>query len=308
MEMNLSFDIEKFNHLIEQKLEHWLVETIKLIPNIFVAILTLFAFIFIANLGGRLFRNLSDRVVDSKEATNLLASIVKVGIITVGFFVALDFVGLQGTVTSLLAGAGILGLAIGFAFQDMTENLISGITMSIRKPFKIGDIVESNGVMGQVIQINLRNTLVETFSGQQVMIPNKMVFRNILTNYSRKGVRKIEIPVGISYADSPTLATKVITEAINQKPYVSNPDETAVHAASFADSSINLLVWFWIDYPGDYGYMEAQNDSIVAIKESLSDAGITIPFPIRTLDFEAKGGESLSSIVSNNVSDIKGSQ
>lgn len=177
--------------------------------------------------------------------------------------------------------------------------------MSIRKPFKIGDIVESNGVMGQVIQINLRNTLVETFSGQQVMIPNKMVFRNILTNYSRKGVRKIEIPVGISYADSPTLATKVITEAINQKPYVSNPDDTAVHAASFADSSINLLVWFWIDYPGDYGYMEAQNDSIVAIKESLSDAGITIPFPIRTLDFEAKGGESLSSIVSNNVSNIK---
>lgn len=85
MEMNLSFDIEKFNHLIEQKLEHWLVETIKLIPNIIVAILTLFAFIFIANLGGRLFRNLSDRVVDSKEATNLLASIVKVGIITVGF-------------------------------------------------------------------------------------------------------------------------------------------------------------------------------------------------------------------------------
>ncbi|MCG9633102.1 mechanosensitive ion channel family protein [Vibrio sp. Isolate30] len=305
MEMNLSFDIEKFNHLIEQKLEHWLVETIKLIPNIIVAFLTLFAFIFIANLGGRLFRNLSDRVVDSKEATNLLASIVKVGITTVGFFVALDFIGLQGTVTSLLAGAGILGLAIGFAFQDMTENLISGITMSIRKPFKIGDIVESNGVMGQVIQINLRNTLVETFSGQQVMIPNKMVFRNILTNYSRKGVRKIEIPVGISYADSPTLATKVITEAINQKPYVSNPNETAVHAVSFSDSSINLLVWFWIDYPGDYGYMEAQNDSIVAIKESLSDAGVTIPFPIRTLDFEAKGGESLSSILSNDVSNIK---
>ncbi|MGB2078134.1 MAG: mechanosensitive ion channel family protein, partial [Pseudoalteromonas tetraodonis] len=173
------------NHLIEQKLEHWLVETIKLIPNLIVALFTLFTFIFIANLGGRLFRNLSNRVVDSKEATNLLASIVKVIIITVGFFVALDFVGLQGTVTSLLAGAGILGLAIGFAFQDMTENLISGITMSIRKPFKIGDIVESNSVMGQVIQINLRNTLVETFSGQHVMIPNKMVFRNILTNYSR---------------------------------------------------------------------------------------------------------------------------
>ncbi|MDV7105833.1 mechanosensitive ion channel family protein [Vibrio sp. TH_r3] len=300
MKLDISFDLEKFTQLIEGKLETWLVEAIKLIPNLIVAIITLIFFIFIANLGGKVFNNLSNKVVDSNQVNNLLSSIVKAAIVAIGFFVALDFIGLQGTVTSLLAGAGILGLAIGFAFQDMTENLISGITMSIRKPFKIGDIIQSNDVMGTIVKINLRNTLVETFSGQHVMIPNKMVFRNILTNYSRKGVRKIEIPVGISYADSPQKAAEVITEALNKKPYIVNKQDTAVYASSFADSSINLLVWFWIEYPGEFGYMDVQHDGIITIHNSLSEAGITIPFPIRTLDFAAKGGKTLSSCLNHS--------
>ncbi|MCL1067519.1 mechanosensitive ion channel family protein [Shewanella olleyana] len=303
METSLSFSLQKFWNLIEGKLEDWLVEAIKLIPNLIVAFITLLVFIFIANIGGKIFKNLSNKVVDSQEVINLLASIIKVTITTIGFFVALDFVGLQGTVTSLLAGAGILGLAIGFAFQDMTENLISGITMSVRKPFKIGDIISSNDVMGRIVKINLRNTLVETFSGQHVMIPNKMVFRSILTNYSRKGLRRIEIPVGISYGDCPKTAAQVITDAINQKPYVANTEKTAVHASSFADSSVNLLVWFWIDYPGHFDYMDVKNDGIITIKETLADAGIMIPFPIRTLDFDAKGGKHLSSVLAEQHQD-----
>ena len=296
--MDSSFDLKKFEHLIAAKLEHWLVEAIKLIPNLIVAFITLLCFICIANIGAKLFTNLSNKIVESNEVTSLLASIVKVAIATIGMFVALDFIGLQGTVTSLLAGAGILGLAIGFAFQDMTENLISGITMSIRKPFKIGDIVKSNDVMGTIIKINLRNTLVETFCGQHVMIPNKMVFRNILTNYSRKGQRRIEIPVGISYADCPEKAAQVITTALNKKPYISNQADTAVYATHFADSSVNLLVWFWIDYPGKYDYMQAKTDGLITIKDTLAQANIIIPFPIRTLDFAVKGGQSLSSAIS----------
>ena len=175
--------------------------------------------------------------------------------------------------------------------------------MSIRKPFKIGDVVGSNDVMGTIVKINLRNTLVETFSGQHVMIPNKMVCRNILTNYSRKGRRRVEIPVGISYADCPKRAAEVITKAINQKSYVSRKEDTTVYASSFSDSSVNLLVWFWIEYPGGFGYMDAKHDGIIAVKESLSEAGMTIPFPIRTLDFDPKGGKSLSRMMTGAVDD-----
>ncbi|KTF05117.1 Mechanosensitive ion channel MscS domain protein, partial [marine sediment metagenome] len=80
-------------------------------------------------------------------------------------------------------------MAIGFAFQDMTENFIAGVAMGIRKPFEIGDVIEAEGVFGNVKEINLRNTLVETFYGQLEVIPNKILFRNILTNYSYLGYR-----------------------------------------------------------------------------------------------------------------------
>ena len=231
----------------------------------------------------------------------MLTSIIKVAIATAGIFIALDFIGLRGTVTSLLAGAGIVGLAIGFAFQDITENLIAGIAMGVRKPFQIGDVIEAEGVFGNIEAINLRNTHVMTFFGQREIIPNKILFRNILTNYSVNGHRRIEVPVGISYADDPQQAAEVLTEAVNEFDFVIRKDETGVWAESFGDSSINLLVWFWIEYPGEPGFLAARHQVIVAIQRALSDANILIPFPIRTLDFGAKGGEKLNAMLNDSV-------
>ncbi len=197
----------------------------------------------------------------------------------------------------MLAGAGIVGLAIGFAFQDMTENFIAGVAMGIRKPFEIGDVIEAEGVFGNVKEINLRNTLVETFYGQLEVIPNKILFRNILTNYSYLGYRRIEIPVGISYADDIEEAARAITDAMNEKDYVIKKEETAVYAESFGDSSINLLLWFWIRYPGDPGFMSVRHDAVSTVKTVLEENDILIPFPIRTLDFNAKGGDKLNTML-----------
>lgn len=237
--------------------------------------------------------------MESRQIANLLASIIKVLIIGVGLFISLELLGLKGTVTSILAGAGIIGLAIGFAFQDMTENLIAGIAMGIRKPFRIGDIISADDVFGEVKAINLRNTIVQTFSGQMEIVPNKILFRNILTNFSIYNKRRIEVPVGISYADDPEEARSKIVEAINQFDFVIQKDLTEVYAEGFGDSSINLLVWFWIEYPGDEtGFMEARHKAVVTVKRELEKADILIPFPIRTLEFNAKGGTKLESIVS----------
>lgn len=292
--------IEKFWGLIYGKLETWLEATIKILPNIVVAILIAIFFSILARYASKIMNNFLRRTKVSPQIANLLSSIFKVGVLVTGLFIALDFLGLSGTVTSLLAGAGIVGLAIGFAFQDMTENLIAGIAMGIRKPFQIGDIVETDKVFGEVKTINLRNTLVETFSGQLEIIPNKILFRNILTNYSRKGIRRIEVPFGISYADDPDKATKIIVEHINQYKFVIKKQETAVYATDFGDSSVNFLLWFWIDYPGNTGYMQAKHEAIIGVKKVLENADILIPFPIRTLDFGAKGGEKLNSMLNTN--------
>ncbi|GAB5382535.1 MAG: hypothetical protein Alis3KO_39500 [Aliiglaciecola sp.] len=291
-------ELEKFWSLINEKLQSWLETGIKHLPNLVVAILITIAFSLAARFAGKAIKKVLRRALESTQIADLLASIFKVCVMLAGIFVALDFLGLKGTVTSLLAGAGIIGLAIGFAFQDMTENLIAGIAMGIRKPFQIGDVIEADGVFGTVKTINLRNTLVETFFGQLEIVPNKILFRNILTNFSSTGVRRIEVPVGISYADDPEKAASVIVEEINRCEFVIKQDETAVFAESFGDSSINLLVWFWIKYPGETGFMQARHEAVVKIKQSLENADILIPFPIRTLDFGAKGGEKLNTMLS----------
>ncbi|GAA5143116.1 mechanosensitive ion channel family protein [Thalassotalea piscium] len=294
-------DINKYWSLIDEKLNVWLETIIKHIPNLVVAICFIIIFSVVARIVGKLVKQFLRRSLDSQQIADLLAAIFKVCFILTGVFICLDFIGLKGTVTSLLAGAGIIGLAIGFAFQDMTENLIAGVAMGIRKPFSIGDIIEADNVFGKVITINLRNTIVETFSSQIEVIPNKILFRNIVTNYSSLSIRRVEVPVSISYADDPDHAKEVIVDAINQCDFVIKQDQTDVYAESFGDSAVNLLVWFWIDYPGETGYMSARHQAISLIKKSLEQADILIPFPIRTLEFGAKGGETLGDILTQQA-------
>jgi small-conductance mechanosensitive channel len=290
---------DQFWSLINKKMETWAELVIQSLPNFVVALLIAIFFAIISRIAGRISSNVLGRVFESKQIASLLSSMFRVAVFVIGLFIALDFLGLSGAVTSLLAGAGIVGLAIGFAFQDMTENLIAGIAMGIRKPFEIGDVVEAESVFGTVKSINLRNTLVETFFGQLDVVPNKILFRNIVTNYTTKGYRRIEIPVGISYADNVEHAREVIKNALNERDFVINKDETDVFAKGFGSSSVDLLVWFWIDYPGEVGFMEARHQAVHLIHQSLAENDILIPFPIRTLDFDAKGGEKLNSMLAS---------
>jgi small-conductance mechanosensitive channel len=183
MEINA---INNFWELINQRIENWAEDIIVSLPNLIVAVIIVICFGLISRHAGRLMGNVLQRVFESKQIASLLAAIFKVIVFVAGLFIALEFLGLTGTVTSLLAGAGIVGLAIGFAFQDMTENLIAGIAMGIRKPFQIGDVIEAEGVFGTVDSINLRNTLVETFYGQIEVIPNKLLFRTQTTFKTRE--------------------------------------------------------------------------------------------------------------------------
>lgn len=300
--------LNNFWTLIHGKVENWLEITIKHLPNLVVALVMIFVFAIIARIAAHLMSKLLHRVFESTQIADLLTAIFKALVFIAGVFIALDFLGLTGTVTSLLAGAGIIGLAIGFAFQDMTENLIAGIAMGIRKPFEIGDVIEADDVFGTVKSINLRNTLVETFFGQIEIIPNKILFRNIITNYTTTGQRRIEIPVGISYADDVMNASDVIKDCLSKEDFVCEGTEVEIFAEGFGDSSVNLLVWFWINYPGQVGFMQARHKAVHQIHQALAQNDILIPFPIRTLDFDAKGGEKLSAMLSKQKAQSTGAK
>lgn len=280
--------------LITGKLSGWLEGAIAMLPNLLVAVLIAVAFW----LGARVVRNVLGRVLQRtglhEPIRDLLTGAVGFAVVATGCFVALGVLGLDKTVTSLLAGVGILGLVLGFAFQDLAANFMAGIILSIRKPFQVGQIVKTNDYTGTVTEINLRDTVVQLFTGQIVRIPNKEVFNNAIINYSETGERRVDLTVGVSYGEDLEQVSRVATAAVQELEACRDDRPVSVYYQEFGDSSINFSVRFWVDFVRQPDYMIARSDAVMAIKRAFDREGIMIPFPIRTLDFAIKGGEPLA--------------
>ena len=146
-------DINTAYTLIRDKLILWIESLIAMLPNLALAILILVVFYFVAKAARNLVGKMLSRVSNNKSLNNLIENIIYIIVIIVGCFIALDVLELEKTVTSLLAGVGVIGLALGFAFQDTAANFVSGIFLAVRSPIDSGDIVQVGDIMG-VVQKN----------------------------------------------------------------------------------------------------------------------------------------------------------
>lgn len=286
-------DINKAYDLISDKLTLWIRELIKLLPNILLASLIVVIGFFIAGRIKNLANKLIGRFSTNKTLTNLFTSVIYVFFVGIVLFTALNILHLDKAVTSILAGAGIVGLALAFAFQDIASNFISGIFISFRRPLHIGDIVKISTYMGKVEEINLRDTVIRTFQGQMVIIPNKDVFQNPIENYSLLGKRRIDLTIGVSYGDDLEKVKKITLDAVKDIKGLSREDETTMFYNEFGDSSINFIIRLWVGTTNQPDYLNVGNDAIMSIKKAYDENDIMIPFPIRTLDFGIKGGIQL---------------
>lgn len=206
---------------------------------------------------------------------------------------------LDKALTSILAGIGVIGLALGFAFQDIAANFVSGIILAFNRPFKIGEIIEINDIMGQVTRTGLRDTAIVTFQGQKVYIPNKDFLQHAFYNFSVLEKRRIDIAVGVSYADDLEKVEDIVLSTIKNLDGVIDKDLMVFDYSKFDSSSINFNIRFWIKYPGEPSYYKMKSKAMKAIKKTFDEQDITIPFPIRTLDFGIKGGQKLSQMQLN---------
>ncbi|MGK7389390.1 MAG: mechanosensitive ion channel family protein, partial [Candidatus Cyclobacteriaceae bacterium M2_1C_046] len=278
-------------NLVTDKVETWIETFIRMLPNLVMALLVLIAFYVLGKIIRKAVKKLLSKATDNRSIINLLETIVGVMIIGIGVFIALSILQLDGAVTSLLAGAGIIGLALGFAFQDIASNFISGIILSIRHPFGIGDIIDTNGIYGTVQKMNMRNTIIKTPTGQIVYIPNKSVFENVLENFTTSGERRIDLSCGVSYGDDLEKAKEVAIEAVKGLDNYNADKGIEFYYDEFGGSSINFKIRFWVDFQSNPDYWSARSDAIMAITKHFDENDIMIPFPIRTLDFGIRGGE-----------------
>ena len=286
--------------IVYDKVNGWWETAVSMFPNFIVAIIVLVIFYLIAKYIKHLLKKFFQKFYGQSAVINLFSNIVYLSVLTAGLFVALDILDLDKTVTSMLAGLGILGLALGFAFQEIASNFISGIILSINKPFTIGDIIEVEGNTGTVEFVSLRTTNIRTFQGQKILIPNKTIFQNAITNYTENGKRRVDLEVGVSYGDDLEKVQKVTLEAINSLDDILKEEAVQFFFTDYGDSSINFVVMFWTEYKKKHSeYMEAKHRAIMAINKAFNANDISIPFPIRTLDFGIKGGEKLSTVIKN---------
>jgi small conductance mechanosensitive channel len=285
--------LEAATGLIVDKLRGWGEAAIANLPNLLVALLVMVAFWLLARGVRSLVRRALQRTRMPTPIVTLIAAIVGFVIVLAGFFIALGVLGLDRTVMALLGGVGIAGLALGFAFQDIVANFVSGILLSVRRPIDVGDYVETHGYEGYVEEINLRATVVRTTDGRIVHIPNKHVFENPIVNFSTLRRRRVDLPVGISYGDDLPLARRAIVECLQGHPAVLESQPVEVHYTGFGASSIDLVVRFWVDFRKQVDFVEARGEAVERITRAFREAGITIPFPIRTLDFGIVGGTRL---------------
>jgi small conductance mechanosensitive channel len=198
--------------------------------------------------------------------------------VAVVIIAALSQVGIQ--TSSLIAVIGAAGLAIGLALQSSLSNFAAGVMIIAFRPFKVGDVIETAGIVGTVEGIQIFHTLLVTGDNKLVIIPNSSITSGNITNYSAKGIRRVDMTFGISYQDDISAAKAVLSEIIAADARILAEPAPVIAVAALADSSVNLIVRPWVRVDD---YWPVYWDVTEAVKLQFDQKRITIPYPQRVV-------------------------
>lgn len=254
------------------------------IPYFVASIIVVLIFWFLSIV----FKKIVYKLLGSRSRhQNLVKVFQRVGgalIIFIGFMIAMVIAVPGFTPAKLIGALGIGSVAIGFAFKDIFQNLLSGILLLISEPFRIGDQIVSGEYEGTVEDIKIRATTIKTYDGRQVVIPNSDLYTSALTVNTAYKQRRLQVAVGIGYEDDIEAAKAEIMQALDKVDSVSIKSKPSVIATGFGGSSMDLMVRWFIEDGTQANKVASIHQVIVEIKKALDAAGVNIPFPIRTID------------------------
>lgn len=219
---------------------------IGLLPKLILAFIGFMIFYIIGALLRRYFkRKLLRKVSNSIVATFTGAALFWLFVI-MGLLTALRLLGFTNVMGSILAGAGISAIIFGFAFKDILENFLSGFILAIQKPFKVGDIIEVSSFKGPVRALDLRSTQMRLSDGRDIWIPNSMIIKGVLTNYTRDGLLRHEFTLTIDMKNDVDRARNIILDYIDGVDEILKTPSPNVLVDNITRSGINIRVLFWI--------------------------------------------------------------
>ncbi|WP_051907700.1 mechanosensitive ion channel family protein [Flavimarina sp. Hel_I_48] len=275
------FDLDK----LINKLQGWGEAIILKLPNFILAVLVFILFYILAKYVSKFVRQILMRHV-GQQSVKVMAGKTSFAVTAlVGFFIALGIMDLDKVLTSVLAGAGVVGLAIGLALQGTLSNTFSGVLLSFLPQLQLGDWIESNGYAGSVEDINLRSVILKESDNNYVVIPNSKIVDSPFKNYTRTKRSRVFINCGVGYECDLEEVRELTLKTLNNLFKQENGEEVEFFYQEFGDSSINFVTRFWVNVAKKRDVLTAQNMAIIAIKKEFDAHDINIPFPIRTLDF-----------------------
>ena len=215
---------------------------------------------------------------------NVISRGVGLFVFLVGLYLVFQVAGLANVALTVLGGTGLLGLILGIAFRDITENFLASIFLSIQRPFQAGDLVEIDSTMGFVQMLTTRATVLMTQDGNHVQIPNATVYKAVIQNYTSNPNRREDFVVGIGYDDSVAAAQEIALQVLKEHPAILQDPEPWVLVDSLGSSSVNLKVYFWLD-GSRYSWQKVRSSVIRLVKRALQTEGFALPGEVRELVF-----------------------
>jgi small conductance mechanosensitive channel len=255
---------------------------IQLLPGIVIGLVVLLLTGYAAKVTQRIVRRMTQRLVPSRSLQLLAVQVTRIGTWVLGIVIAavVAFPDLRlGDIIGLL---GLGSVAIGFAFQDIFKNFLAGILLLVEEPFRLGDQVMMCDYEGTVEAIKIRSTQLRTYTGEIVEIPNAIVFTNpvrVLTAYRS---RRTDLDIGVDYTTPLPLAQQTFLDVVNRAEGVLDDPAPEIDVVGFGDSSIDFKVRYWTT-PQMAQVRRIQTQVAMALKAACDDAGISIPYPIRTV-------------------------
>lgn len=266
------------------ELEDLARKSVAALPLLLLAVLVLPLAWYGARLVSRLAQWLLKKRVTSPFLRQVIARAIAFPVFLLGLYIVLQVAGLTQLALSLVGGAGVIGIVIGFAFRDIAENFLSSLILSVRRPFQRGDFIEVAGLSGTVKSMTTRSTLLTSVEGNQIHIPNSTVFKNVIENFTSMPDRRGDFMVGIGYDAAISEAQEVILDCLQNHEAVLAEPEPMVLVDALGAATVNIKTYFWFD-----GHVispiKLKSALLRAVKTALTNQGISMPDEAREVIF-----------------------
>jgi small-conductance mechanosensitive channel len=268
--------MEDFFDDVVSYVEGWYASIVAITPKLLLAItILLIVWVIAAKVRSFADSKLKRKMHDPLLAT-FIANLFRAILIVIGILLMFRIVGLTGFAQTFLAGAGIGAFVIGFALKDIGENFLAGILLAFKRPFSIGDIVESNGVKGKVVTLNLRDTQIRSDS-KDIFIPNALLIKNVLTNFNSEGFLLQDFMIGLEYGSDYQKAIALVKDVLDGHEGVIKEDyHNSAVVAGITGATIQLTVRYWVKTDAGISDGKTRSEIIISVMETLKANGFTI--------------------------------